>query len=108
MARPMGWPISRGGLSRSLPIQRRSASGTQDRAVGLLIIFQDGDQGPADGHGRAVERVDERGSLFALLAIADAQPPGLVVGAVRGAGHFAVFAGGSPRPGIQASRSNLR
>ena len=72
------------------------------RAVGLLIVFQDRDQGPADGDGGAVERVDEGGPFFAG-AIANAQPPGLIVGAIRGAGDFAIFARFAParHPGFE-------
>ena len=61
------------------------------------------------GDGGAVERVDEVRPLFALLLEADAQPPGLIVGAVAGAGDSRrIRRCLAPRPGIQASRSNLR
>ncbi len=66
--------------------------GNVDPAVGPLVVLQDHDQGPAEGDGRAVERVDEPRSLLARRAIADIQPARLVIGAVRGAGHLAVFA----------------
>ena len=56
------------GPIRSLPTHGRSTSGIENRAVGLLIVFQDGDQRAADGDGGAVERVDEVRALLALDA----------------------------------------
>ena len=46
--------------NQSAPCRRTAAAPRErDRAVGLLVVFQDGDQRAADGDGRAVERVDE-------------------------------------------------
>ena len=50
--------------------------GHVDPAVGPLVVFQDHDQGPAEGDGRSVERVDEPGALLAGGAIADIQAGG--------------------------------
>src|SRR5262245_43167285 len=63
-----------------------------DPSVGPLIVLQDHDQGPADGDRRAVERVDEPGSLLTGGAIADIEPASLVISAIRCTGHLAVFA----------------
>src|SRR5437763_12184594 len=77
--------------------------GNKDCAVGLLEIFQDGDNGPRAGHGRAVERVDELRALAVALPAADAQPPRLVIGAVRGGGDFAIlaFLAAARHPGLE-------
>ena len=86
-----------------MPIHLRSTSGTIDAAVGLLIVFQHRDHAAADGDRRAVERVDEVRPFFALVLEANAQPPGLIVGAIGGAGHLAVFArlAAAGHPGFQ-------
>src|SRR5207248_2603229 len=47
--------------------------GHEDRAVGLLIVFQEGDQRPADGDRGAVERVDEVRPLLPRYLAADAE-----------------------------------
>ena len=77
--------------------------GDQNRAVGLLVVLQDGDDRAADGDGRAVERVDELRAFFAFHFVADVEPAGLVVGAVRGAGDFAILAAvaAAGHPGFQ-------
>ncbi len=80
------------GANHVLADVRAQDFGNVDPAVGPLVILQDHDQGAAEGDGRSVERVDEPGSLLARGAIADIQPAGLIIGAVRRAGHFAVFA----------------
>src|SRR5690606_5567406 len=61
-------------------------------AVGLLVVFQNGDDRPATCEGRPVERVDEAGALLAFDLVADVKPAGLVIGAVARAGHFAELA----------------
>ena len=72
-----------------------------DRAVGLLMIFEQGDQGPRGGHGGAVERVHKFGALLARCPTADAQSPGLVIRAVGSRGDFppvpSVSSSGHPR-----------
>src|SRR6266702_6258891 len=75
----------------------------QDRSVGLLIVFQNGENGPADSHGRAVERVDEVGPLLPGNLVADIESAGLIVGAVGSAGDFAVFApfASTGHPGLE-------
>jgi hypothetical protein len=50
-------------------------------AVGLLEIFQHGDDGPGDGDGGSVQHVYE--AVFAIVVfVADIEAAGLVVGAV--------------------------
>ena len=53
-----------------------------DGAIGLLVVFEHGDQGPTDGDRGAIERVDEACPFFSLDLVADVESPGLVVGAV--------------------------
>ncbi len=60
--------------------------GNYDAAVGLLVIFEDGEPGAADGQAAAVERVDELGLARPSWAVADvgaAGLEGLEVGAGR-------------------------
>src|SRR5436189_55920 len=52
-----------------------------DGAVGLLVVLQDGQDGPGDGDRGAVERVDEARPLLTWRPVADVEPAGLVVGA---------------------------
>ena len=66
--------------------------GDDDAAVGLLVVLQDRDQRPREGDRGAVERVDEPRALLLWRLVADVEPAGLEVGAVRRAGHLAVFA----------------
>src|SRR5438105_6294873 len=44
-----------------------------DRAVGLLVVFQQRDQAAADGDRGAVEGVGEDRAFLARLAVADAE-----------------------------------
>ena len=81
-----------GSAMVSRPTQGRSTSGIGDRPIGLLIVLQDRHQRSTDGDRRAVERVDEVRALLPAQFVADVQPPGLVVGAVGGAGDFAPLA----------------
>src|SRR5438874_2728357 len=46
--------------------------------VGLLAVFEDGEDGSSAGDGGAVERVDETRSLLARNFVADVEPAGLV------------------------------
>src|SRR5439155_16293743 len=64
----------------------------QNRPVGLLVVLQDGQNGPTDGHGRAVERVDEARAFLPWNFVADIEPPRLIIRAIGGAGDLAVFA----------------
>ena len=66
--------------------------GDDDRPVRLLIVLENRDNRAADRNGGAVERVDELSALFAFGFVANIESARLVVGAVRGAGDFAVFA----------------
>lgn len=54
----------------------------EDAAVGLLVVFEEGDHGSRDGDGGAVERVDEVSSLLVRQLATDAEAAGLEVGAV--------------------------
>src|ERR1700680_486888 len=65
--------------------------GHDDAAVGLLIVFENGDDGPRDGDRRAVERVCELRPFGLGRLEANRQPARLIVGAVRGRGDLAVF-----------------
>src|SRR5262249_33590081 len=77
--------------------------GDEDRAIRLLVVFEDGDDRAADGDGGAVGRVDELRGFLAFYFVADVEAAGLVVGAVRGAGDFAEFAAGAAagHPGFE-------
>ena len=69
--------------------ERAEDFGDQDGAVFLLVVFQDGDEGAADGGRGSVESV---GELFAIHVLeADFGAARLEVGAVGGAGEFAEF-----------------
>ena len=71
-----------------------------DGAILLLMVLQDRDE-PARGGQRAVERGDRAGGTV-LVALADVQAAGLVLGAVRGGGELAVAAlGRDPRLGVE-------
>src|SRR6516164_1913788 len=83
------------GLSRFdaiLTHPRTQHGRDRDRAVGLLVVFEDGEQGARHGHGGAVEGVDEAGALLLGRLVADVEPAGLGIGAVGRAGHFAILA----------------
>src|SRR5918997_957095 len=58
-----------------------------DRAVGLLVVFEQGDDGAADGDGGAVEGVEGTVAVGGSDSAGDAA--GLVVGAVGGRGELA-------------------
>ena len=94
---------SRLATIRSVPTQGWRTCGNQDRAIGLLVVFQDGHQGPADGDRGAVERMDQLRSFLARVFVANIQPAGLVVGAVGGAGDLAPLASlaAAGHPGLQ-------
>src|SRR5436309_2421112 len=66
--------------------------GDDDRAVGLLVVLQEGHQRPRAGHRGAVEGVDELGALLAGCLVTDVEAACLEVGAVGRAGHLAVLA----------------
>ena len=63
-----------------------------DAAVGLLLVFEEGDHGSRDRDGGAVERVDEVRPLLVRQLAADAEPARLKIGAVRGGGDLAPLA----------------
>src|SRR5438045_1771954 len=77
--------------------------GHHDAPVGLLVVLDHRDQPATDRDGGAVEGVDEVRALFALLAVADVEAAGLVVGAVARAGDLAVFArlAAAGHPGLE-------
>src|SRR5438874_794237 len=66
--------------------------GNDHAAIRLLIILEDGHQGPADSDGGAVQRMDKAGPLVLGTLETDVEPPRLEVGAVGSAGHLAVLA----------------
>ena len=69
--------------------------GDPDRAVGLLVVLEQGDDRAADRDGGAVEGVEGAVALGRPDPAADAA--GLVVGAVRGRGQLPVGSlGGDP------------
>src|SRR5262245_15747731 len=79
-----------------LPDFRFADPGTQDvrdddAAVGLLVVFEDRDQSAGTGDGGAVEGMCELRSFRLGSLETDPEPAGLVVGAVRCRGDFAVF-----------------
>src|SRR5262249_22870647 len=85
-------PSLLGGRSDPLfPYPRPQHLGYHHGAVGLLIILQDGEDRSRHGHRRAVERVNQARTFLPGGLGADIELPRLVVGAVRGAGHLAVF-----------------
>ena len=67
------------------------------------MVFQDRDDRPADGDGRAIERVHEVRPLLTRLPVAESEPPRLVVGAVGGARHLAPLArlAAARHPGLE-------
>src|SRR6266496_741588 len=73
------------------------------RSIGLLVVFQNSENRPADGHGGTIERVHESSSLLSWNLIADVKPARLIIRAIGRAGDFAVFPClSSPRhPGLQ-------
>src|SRR5262249_26459275 len=64
----------------------------QHRPIRLLIVLQNRQQRTRDGARGAVQGVDEARSLEAGALVSDAEPPRLVIGAVRRAGPLAIFA----------------
>src|SRR5690606_22628654 len=62
-----------------------------DAAIGLLIVFENGDQRAADGEARAVQRVDELGLAF-FVAEARVHAARLEIAAVRDRADLAVLA----------------
>src|SRR5688500_17878349 len=77
--------LSRGIADAILSHPRPQRLRHDNAAIGLLIVFHHGNQCPADGNRRAIERVNELRPLFPFLANADVEPARLVVGAVAGA-----------------------
>src|SRR5690606_11807632 len=63
--------------------------GNHDAAVGLLVVLENGDNGPRYRDGCSVESVGELGSLGLGGLVANAQPPRLVIGAIRRRSHLA-------------------
>ena len=64
--------------------------GNDDRAVFLLIVFENGHNGSTDRKARAVQRMD-KSRLSTLWAIADIGPPGLIILEVAAGRDLAVF-----------------
>ena len=71
--------------------------GDSNRSIGLLVVFQQCDQGPGNGDRGSIERVHELGPLLARRTATDAQSTGLIVGAIGGRRDL------SPRPAISTT-----
>src|SRR5205085_5953653 len=65
--------------------------GNCDRAVGVLVVFQHGDEGAADGEAGAVERMDEFRLAATLGLVADVRAPAAEVGVGRAGRDFAIL-----------------
>src|ERR1019366_3181875 len=90
-----------GARSCEIELRRRAVAlqdlRHRDRAVGVLVGLEDGDQRSPDGHRGAVEGVHKlRAALGAGAAI---ETPRLEVGAVRARGDF-TEAGLARHPGL--------
>ena len=83
------------------PIQGRRTSGTTDAAVGLLVVFQHGDQGARHAQPRAVQGVHQAGLAAVRRAVFDVGAARLEIGHVRHRRNFQPFL----QPGAQTSRS---
>ena len=78
------------------PEVRPQGSGNDNRAVGLLVVLQNGDDDARNRHERAIQGCHRRGRPVGA-ALSNAKSPRLEFGAVRGAGDFAVpVLGGNP------------
>src|SRR6185437_15545580 len=64
--------------------------GKNDRAVGLLVIFEHGDERAPNSEARAVERVDEARALARLGPEARIHAPRLILAAIGAAGDLAI------------------
>ncbi len=62
--------------------------GDENGAIGLLVVFHNGDHGAANGEAGAVQGVDELGRSAGLAAEADIGAAGLEIGAVGAGGYF--------------------
>ena len=86
-------PYQCAGLLADDPVDshvRAKDLGHQHRAVLLLVVLEDGDGGAAHGQAAAVQGVDEARLALLVRPVADARPPGLVVGAVGAGGDLTV------------------
>ena len=83
-----GQPLLTGRRQPRRRAVRHEALRQLDARVGLLTVLEQRDQRAADRHRGAVERVQRLCLL--VLAHADVQAPGLVVGRVRARGQLAV------------------
>ena len=74
-----------------------------NRAVGSLMVFEQGDQGSRGGYSGAVERVHKFCTFLAGSSAADSQTPGLVIGAVGSRGDFTPIptVSSTGHPGLQ-------
>ena len=61
---------------------RQERFGDGDAAVGVLVVFEDGDEGAANGEAGAVQGVDGLRFFAVFRALARLQSPRLEVGAV--------------------------
>ena len=78
------------------------------RAVGLLPVFEDRQNGPRHGDGGAVERVDEARALLAVPSCSGRRAGGPGSRCSSTCWSLRRTRRPSPRPGIHASRSYLR
>src|SRR5438105_7848682 len=80
-----------GLLSNSVfPDPETESFGDDNAAVGLLVVFENGDDRPCAGDRGAVEGVGELRPLGVGRFEANAEASGLVIGAVRSRGDFAI------------------
>ena len=77
-------------MRSSRPCRGRSASGTTDGAVGLLVVLENREPGAANGEAAAVECVHEFGLLFAGGLEADVGAASLEGFEVGAGGDFAI------------------
>ena len=70
------------------PRYRRSASGMRHRAISLLVILQDHDDGPRHGAQRPVQGGD--GGSAGVESRSNVEPPRLEIGAVRRRGDLTI------------------
>src|SRR5262249_37155680 len=61
-----------------------------DGSVDLLVLLEDGDERPADGQARAVQRMDEARLRLRFGPIANLRTPRLVITEVRAARDLAI------------------
>src|SRR5262245_62805214 len=94
------------GLAGSNAVEARVGAqrrGDLHRAVGSLVVLEQGDQRARGRHRRSVQRVDELVALRVGPPEADPQPARLVVGAVRGTRDLAPLArvAATGHPGLE-------